>query len=281
MPELVQIDIDGPVIEVVQRKRKAGYYSVAWRKSYVCNADYLEMDADKWVVPSLEPVLDDLYRRTDSKVFPIQVYLPDPLVRTTTLMLKEWPSKKRERDAYIAWQLGKRLSVDTEEMMLAYQLMGDTKEEKVVLATGVPIRLVAAINALFEKYHAMPEVVSVSSCLKFDALQKKVNEGSGALVLFWHGYWSIIIWDLMGRVRYQRSRWYSVEQDGAAFVREYFVFELERVIRGVMLQEKVDSVERIYVGGAETYVKPLVDALDAEGINRCSAIGDFSYINTK
>lgn len=196
----------------------------------------------------LNETLTELGGIVKRKFIPIQIALPDPLISMFVFELDEIPNSKKAQQELISWRMAKSYYRDRDSTHCVSQYLGKQEDHHLMLGLGVDKGILECIRTVFKENKMYITIIDMAACHRFNYLRHSVASDSGALISLDDDYWTLMIWDALGRLRHIRSRW--VEQQKYWCHKEAqinIITEVKRAVRAYINEGVGRTIGGLYV----------------------------------
>lgn len=229
---------------------------------------------DSWSAPLFQgavtpPVAEDVRERVrralgrlERRAVRVRIALADPMAALRVLRLDALPRSPKARAALVGWQLGQLLNVRPSDLTCTYQYLGREGQDHLVLGIAVPADWLDLVHRAFLDEQFPVEHVDLDGCHLFNRLSEagKADAGGGAILVFRPDYWSLLIWDGLGRLRLRRSAWVSQAMTGTQA--EWVAREVEQIVRASAASLANCDVKRLVMTGGGQNCRSVASALN-------------------
>ncbi len=202
---------------------------------------------------------------------PIHVALPDALARFSVFELEAIPKTVKQRNDLVRL----RAKESSADMALAWmtQPIGSEEKHQLLFAQGMETAWLRLVHEALEEVGIVPWSINSALCYRFNCFHDALHAGdkSGALVSIDSEYWSLVLSDAMGRLRYARGRWRRATETDEI---DEIAVDVQRAIHAYIHSGSRRTVGRICVTGDAPDVSALASELDRRLQERCVVLSD-------
>ncbi len=177
-------------------------------------------------------VLDEFFARLEAHVgsdfIPINIALADPWIRQTRLTFEALPRSEQEREALVRWRLAKDWQLDSEQLTVSWQYLGEQNDQHAVVAQSVNRSLLEPL--LLQAHSRNLMLVGVDAIGNY-LLNKLDITGDTVFVHIQPAYWSIYVMNRQGWPVYRRSKWQHAPASEQTI--DVFTAQIERMVVSV------------------------------------------------
>lgn len=139
----------------------------------------------------------------------VQVSLPEPSATYAVFDFDAIPPSNAALEDLVRWRFGKDLHLNEAAIVCRCQRLGRTREHESVLAVALDSAWLAAVQQALDDAEMVATIIDTGVRYRFNRFYAQLvpTAGEGGLLAIETDYWTIVIWDECGAVRYVRSRW--------------------------------------------------------------------------
>lgn len=216
-------------------------------------------EAARWIADGLSWLRARLGRTPAT----LQVALPDPLAIVRVFKLEALPRSVRARRALMEWRLARELEIPPGSLTCAIQDLGHDGTGHLLLGIAVPRGWSSVVETAFLDARWPIDAADLDVCHAFNHLQDgwTGEPAGGAALTIRPAYWSLLIWDEVGRPRLLRSGW--LPDPPLAGEPERLACETEQVIRSCAASEQIRIGSLRLIGSGPFAAAAVGSALNA------------------
>ena len=221
----------------------------------------------------LAQALASLLPETVGNFVPLHLALPGASVSLRVLTLDAVPKTESDRISLVRWRLAQELAVGY-ELACSYQVLEQGKNGGALLGIAVDARWLVCLTEACRIAQIVPTVIDAgfSSLFNLSYSQIATFSGDSVLICLEAESWSMLAIDGQTRIKFARSWWRTpIAASAGGSDYQALALEAEQAIRAYIHGGSA-PVERVYLAGDESDIKPLAAVLDQRMQQRCHAL---------
>lgn len=230
---------------VVLRRDRAGA-AVAWsHREHLGLAKEAGPEAYR---PGVEKALAKLKEWQGLRFVPVQVALPDPVVRAHLFRLTDLPGSDQALNQLISWRMAREYGLGEGEHVFTYQQLSPGSRDVPVLGLGAPKSWVAMIRETFRQERLAPVVIDAGALYRLNWAGSRL-QGNASWLFLDRDAWAFLVWDGDMGPRYLHAGWR--QEEPLESLGDYLAGNIEQVLKAQQMPDPENPVERLYITAGE------------------------------